>query len=245
VPDLRALHVPGDPLVLVNVWDPGTARAVEAAGFEAVATSSAAVARSIGSEDHEHMSAVEALDAARRVIEAVSVPVTVDFEGGYELAPEAIAERLLSIGASGCNLEDTDHRGAGPLRDAAEQAAMLAAVRAAAGDALVINARVDTFARAVPNALREGIERGKRYLDAGADCIYPILAADEHDIAALVGALGVINVNIGPGSPSLASLRQLGVARVSTASGLHRVLMTQAQDLIARIRGGDDTAFRV
>src|SRR5688572_23052661 len=144
--DLRALHVPGNPLVLPNTWDAASAKLVEDAGFPVVATSSAAVARVLGSDDHEAMSAEDALAAVTRIVGAVSVPVTADFEAGYGLDPDAIAYGLLGAGAVGCNIEDSDHHGPDPLVDAATHAARLAALRAAAGDALVINARVDTFA---------------------------------------------------------------------------------------------------
>lgn len=241
---LRALHVPGTPLVLANAWDAASAKLVEAAGFPVVATSSAAVARALGSEDHEAMSAEEALAASKRLIDAVSVPVTVDFEGGYGLDPDAVAYGLLGIGAAGCNLEDTDHRGAGPLVDASTQAARLTAVRAAAGDGLVINARVDTFARRVPNALAEAIERGKWYLDAGADCVYPILAGDEADIAAMVEALGVVNIMLRRGAPSLARCAELGVARVSVGSGLFSIMTSQVGAILTSLRDGDDSPFR-
>ena len=241
--DLRALHVPGSPLVLPNAWDATSARLVQEAGFPVVATSSAAVARVLGSEDHETMSAEDALAAVTRIAGAVSVPVTADFEGGYGLAPDAIAYGLLGAGASGCNIEDTDHRGPGPLVDAATHAARLAALRAAAGDALVINARVDTFARRVPNPVDEAIERGRRYLDAGADCIYPILAADEGDIARMVEALGVVNVMLRPGAPSVARCAELGVARVSVGSGLFSIMTSQVGAWLTSLRDGDDSMF--
>lgn len=241
---LRALHVPGDPLVLANVWDVTSARVVEAAGFPAIATSSGAVARAIGSEDHEVMSPDEALDVIARISFAVGVPVTADFESGYGLPPEEVVERLVAAGASGCNLEDTDHRNPGTLVDASAQAERLAAVRAAAGDRLVINARVDTFLHQLPNALDEAIERGRRYLAAGADCIYPIVARDESDIAALVDALGVVNVILRPGMPSVARLAELGVARISTAAGLHRIMTSQVGAVVTALRDGDDSAFR-
>ena len=99
--ELRALHVPGDPLVLPNAWDPASAKLVEDAEFPVVATSSAAVARVLGSEDHEAMSAEDALGAVTRIVGAVSVPVTADFEGGYGLDPDAIAYGLLGAGAVG------------------------------------------------------------------------------------------------------------------------------------------------
>jgi 2-methylisocitrate lyase-like PEP mutase family enzyme len=108
----------------------------------------------------------------------------------------------------------------------------------------VINARVDTFIHRVPNAVDEAIDRGRRYLDAGADCIYPIAAGDENDIARMVEAHGVVNVTISAGSPSLARCAELGVARASVASGLFRLMTSHVGGVLARLRGGDDTPFR-
>jgi 2-methylisocitrate lyase-like PEP mutase family enzyme len=241
---LRALHLPGHPLVLPNAWDITSARLVEEAGFPAVATSSAAVARSIGSEDHEAMSSEQALDAAKRIIDAVSVPVTVDFEGGYSLPADSVAYGLVQIGAAGCNIEDSDHRNPGLLMDPGVQARRIAAIREAAGDSLVINARVDTFVRGSESPRHEANERGRRYLDAGADCIYPILAADEEDIADMVDALGVVNIMLRKGGPSLARCVELGVARVSVGSGLYGIMTSQVGALLRKMRDGDDSAFR-
>lgn len=241
---LRALHVPGDPLVLPNAWDAASAKAVEEAGFTAVATSSGAVAWAMGSADHEQMTVDEAFGAVARISAAVRVPVTADIESGYGLAPDELVERLLAAGAVGCNLEDSDHRNRGTLVAAATHAARLAAIRAIAGDRLVINARVDTFIMRMPNAREEAIERGRRYLDAGADCVYPIIAGDDGDIAAMVGALGVVNVMLRPGAPSLARLAELGVARVSVGSGLFRIMTKQVDAVLQALREGDDSPFR-
>ncbi|WP_051713445.1 isocitrate lyase/PEP mutase family protein [Spirillospora albida] len=205
---LRALHVPGDPLLLPNVWDAGSAQIVQEAGFPALATASAAVAAMLGYPDHEGAPVDEMLAAAARVIGAASVPVTVDAEAGYGLEPADLARRLLAIGASGCNIEDT--RGGAPV-DPEVQAAYIAGVRAAAGDDLVINARVDTFLRGgTPD---EAVVRGRRYLEAGADCVYPILAPREA-VSHLVEALpGPVNVFKAPDVP-LKELVAAGVARV-------------------------------
>src|SRR3954469_3458998 len=113
---LRSLHRPGDPLLLPNAWDVATARAVAAAGFPVVATSSGAVAATLGYEDHEGAPAEEMLAAAARIARSVDVPVTVDAEAGYALEPAELVAALRSAGAAGCNLEDTDHV-AGTLRD--------------------------------------------------------------------------------------------------------------------------------
>ena len=229
---LRALHQPGKPLVLPNAWDPVSAHAVVAAGFPVVATSSAAVGAVLGRGDHEAMSPDEHLEAVQRITASVDVPVTVDFESGYGLPPAEVAHRLLAAGACGCNLEDTDHRGGGVLVDPAEQARRLGAVRDAAGAGLVINARIDTYLTQT-GGLAETIDRATRYLDAGADCVYPIGMADEADIAALVEAVGGAAVNVlrWPGVPTNDRLAGLGVARISYGSGLFRQA-TKALDRI-------------
>ncbi|MEV4458009.1 isocitrate lyase/phosphoenolpyruvate mutase family protein, partial [Microbispora sp. NPDC049633] len=144
---LRALHVPGDPVVLPNAWDAASARAVEAAGFPAVATGSESVAASLGYEDGHDTPVDEMFAAVARITRVVAVPVTADVERGYGLRAAELVERLAAAGAVGCNLEDSDPA-TGAMIDAAEQADFLAAVRAAAAEAgagLVVNARVDTF----------------------------------------------------------------------------------------------------
>src|SRR5512133_2213746 len=144
---LRSLHRPGAPLLLPNAWDVATARAVAAAGFPVVATTSGGVAGALGYEDHEGAPGDEMLAAAARIARGVDVPVTVDAEAGYGMEPAELVAALRSAGAAGCNLEDTDHA-AGRLRDPDRQAEWLRAVRREAsenGYGLVINARVDVF----------------------------------------------------------------------------------------------------
>src|SRR5919198_2657374 len=144
---LRSLHRPGTPLLLPNVWDVATARAVVAAGFPVVATTSGGVAEALGYEDDERAPAEEMLAAAARIARGVEVPVTVDAEAGYGMEPGELVAALRSAGAAGCNLEDTDHADE-TLRDPDRHADWLRAVRQAASDEsypLVINARVDVF----------------------------------------------------------------------------------------------------
>lgn len=246
---LRALHH-GEMLVLPNVWDAASAKAVAGAGFPAVATASAAVTAMLGYPDGEGAPWEEMFAAAGRVARAVSVPVTVDAEAGYGMRPRELVDRLLDIGAVGCNLEDTDHR-AGGLAEAGAHAQWLADVRSAADDAgvpIVINARVDTFlpAAGVPEAdrLAEAIRRGGLYRQAGADCVYPIGVRRKADLAALVAGLpGPINGN--PGDElDLATLRDLGVARVSYGPRFYLAaiagLKTAVRELVQddRIQGG-------
>jgi 2-methylisocitrate lyase-like PEP mutase family enzyme len=245
---LRSLHRPGDPLLLPNAWDVATARAVVAAGFPVVATTSGGVAATLGYEDHEGAPGDEMLAAAARIARGVEVPVTVDAEAGYGMEPAELVAALRSIGAAGCNLEDSDHA-AGGLRDPARHAEWLREVRQAAsedGYGLVINARVDVFLRAflagaagpgtqselVPEALR----RANAYLEAGVDCVYPIVLWEADPLRRFMSEVrGPVNVVRLPQAPSLAELAALGVARVSWGVLLHRDAMARFEDQLASL----------
>lgn len=239
---LRKLHTVGSFLVMPNAWDAVSARSFAGAGFTAIATTSGGVAQAVGYEDHENAPAEEMLAAAARITRAVDIPVTVDFEAGYGLSPEEVAQQLVAAGAAGMNIEDTDHHGSNALVDAEGQAKRLSAIKAAAravGVGLVLNARVDTFilrAGTREEQLAEGIRRGKLYLEAGADCIYPIGVIDESILAALVEAIGPINAMMINGrSPSLARLKEIGVRRVTYATTIFRELYTQLDSVAAGI----------
>src|SRR5262245_11876424 len=239
---LRKLHVAGDPLILANVWDPTSARVVESAGMRAIATSSNALAPVNGYEDHGHLPADVAFGALRRIADAVKLPVTADLEDGYGLSPEQFVDRLANAGACGANLEDSDHR-AGALVDADRHAERIAAVKAAArarGFDPVINARVDVHIHKGP--VEEGLKRARKYLDAGADCVFPIFLSDAPAIREYV-ALGPTNVLYGPGSIALRELARLGVVRISVASFLFRLLIKRLQVATDALRRFDDDGF--
>ncbi|HKH30469.1 MAG TPA: isocitrate lyase/phosphoenolpyruvate mutase family protein [Gaiellaceae bacterium] len=230
---LRSLHVPGRPLLLPNAWDAASARAVVEAGFPVVATTSGGVANALGYEDHQGAPVEEMLTAAARIARAVDVPVTVDAEAGYGLGPAELVAELERAGAAGCNLEDTDHD-TDALREPEEQAAWLRRVREAAdaaGYGLVINARVDVFLAAdadvpQPELVPDALARARVYLDAGADCVYPIALWDGDALRAFVdGAGGPVNALAFPKAPPVAELAALGVARVSWGGLLHRAAM--------------------
>ena len=224
---LRSLHVPGDPLVLPNAWDAASAKAVVAAGFPVVATTSAGVAAALGYEDHEGAPAEEMLAAAARIGRSVDVPVTLDAEAGYGLEPAELVARLKAAGAAGCNLEDTDH-GTGTLRGVREHASWLRSVRDAASEVdygLVINARIDVFLSG-SGSLAEAVDRAHAYFEAGVDCAYPIGLAERAAIAAFVAeAGGPVNILALDEAPSVAELAELGVARISYGGLLHRRTM--------------------
>ncbi|WP_371527656.1 isocitrate lyase/phosphoenolpyruvate mutase family protein [Streptomyces sp. NBC_01283] len=237
VDDFRALHhgrAPGDPLVLPGPWDAASARVFAEAGFPALATPSAGVAASLGYADGE-VPVDEMFAAVARIVRSVpaSVPVSADIEDGYGLPPKELVERLLATGAVGCNLEDSTD---GALRDPHEQADWLAEVRAAAGDGLFINARVDTFVRGVadPGA---AVERARLYVAAGADCVYPIFAPPEALPQLRAGIEGPINVGAkadGPSLRKLGELGELGATRITFGPGL----LVRATEALREIAGG-------
>ncbi len=245
---LRSLHRPGDPLLLPNAWDVATARAVVAAGFPVVATSSGGVAATLGYEDHEGAPGDEMLAAAARIARGVDVPVTVDVEAGYGMEPGELVAELRSMGAAGCNLEDSDYA-AGRLRDPDQHAEWLRAVREAAaedGYPLVINARIDVFLRpflagAAPGTQDElvpdAVRRANAYLEAGVDCVFPITLwetdALRHFISDVRGAVNVVRL---PQAPSLAELAELGVARVSWGILLHGEAMGRFEERLASLQ---------
>jgi 2-methylisocitrate lyase-like PEP mutase family enzyme len=246
---LRSLHVPGTPLVLPNGWDVASARAVAAAGFPVVATTSGGVAASLGYEDHEGAPGDEMLAAAARIATGVNVPVTVDAEAGYGMEPTDLVARLKEMGAAGCNLEDTNHA-SGELRDPVEQADWLRAVRGAAseqGYGLVINARIDVFLSALASGaeekrqadlVSETLARAHAYVEAGADCVFPIVLWERDALESFLSeASGPVNVLQIPPAPSHSELAELGVARISYGGLLHHDAMEQFGRLLESLPG--------
>jgi len=227
----RALHHSGPPLILLNAWDPVSARIVAAGGAAAIATSSGAMARILGYDDGQLTPVAEMLTAVARIVRAVGVPVTADMEAGYGLPAKEFAERLLETGAVGCNLEDSvDDK----LVDPAEFADYLAEVRAAAGADLVINARVDTFL--FEGTPADAVARGRLYRRAGADCIYPIFAPLEvlPELVAEIG--GPINAHAKPNGPTPAELVAAGAQRISYGTSVHTHLMDSLQELLPSLQ---------
>jgi 2-methylisocitrate lyase-like PEP mutase family enzyme len=244
---LRELHQIGRPLLLVNVWDVGGARAVLAAGSRAIATSSVAMASTRGGSD-DNRDREAAFTQLRQISAAVDVPVTADLEGGYGLAPGDLVDALLEAGAVGCNLEDTDHAAGDGLLDAQTHATYLAGVRAAAdhrGVGVVLNARIDAIIRHPRRdpaaALDEVLRRARLYLDAGADCVYPIGLTDPGLVARVVGELDR-PVNVNPSEP-LAALAEAGAARISLGGGVHKWMMGELERRARRLLDGDASAF--
>ncbi len=238
---LAALHRQGSPLVLVNAWDAASARIIEKAGAEAIATTSAGVAFACGYPDGEKISRERMLEAVAEIGAAVSLPVTADLERGYGDTPEEMrrtADGLLEAGAVGLNLEDGTGRSDTPLADVALQVEKIRAILAAGrrhGVPIVLNARTDVYLRGVgpeSGRLAEAVRRGEAYRDAGAACVFVPGVTDPAVIAELVARLACpINVLAAAGSPSIAELAKLGVARVSLGSGPMRAAMTLTRRL--------------
>jgi 2-methylisocitrate lyase-like PEP mutase family enzyme len=245
---LRSLHRPGDPLLLPNVWDVATAKAVVAAGFPVVATTSWGVAETLGYEDDERAPADEMFAAAARIARGVDVPVTVDAEAGYGMEPSELVSALRSVGAAGCNVEDTDHADQ-TLRDADRHAEWLTAVRRAAaedGYPLVINARVDVFlwpyvADPSPGIqeklVGEALRRATAYVEAGVDCVYPICLWETDPLRRFMSEVrGPVNLTRMAEGLDVAELAALGVARVSWALYLYWDAMTRFKEQIVSLK---------
>ncbi|MET8259804.1 isocitrate lyase/phosphoenolpyruvate mutase family protein [Micromonospora sp. NPDC005205] len=231
----RALHhdrAVGDPLVLPGPWDAASARVLADAGYPALATPSAGVAASLGYEDGA-TPPDEMFAAVARIVRAVSVPVSADVEGGYGLAPRELVGRLLEAGAVGCNLEDSE--GDATLKDPRRHADWLAEVRAEAGDALFVNARVDTFLFGTGDPA-DAVERARLYVAAGADCVYPILAPPQVLPRLREGISGPINMAAGPTRESVAELGRQGATRITFGPGMQRYAMASIGDLAAELR---------
>jgi 2-methylisocitrate lyase-like PEP mutase family enzyme len=227
---LRQLHHDRALLVLPNAWDVAGAVALAAApGVRALATTSGGVARSLGYEDEEQAPRDEMVRAAARIAAAVSVPVTADLEAGYG-DPAGTARAAWEGGIVGINFEDSP---GGALRPAGEQVSLIREIRAAVPE-LVVNARIDVFLRgAGAGGVDEAVERGKAYLAAGADCVYPIVCPTD-SIAELVERIdGPVNVLLTPNGPQPEELERLGVARATWGSGLAALAYAEAVRVVA------------
>jgi 2-methylisocitrate lyase-like PEP mutase family enzyme len=225
-----ALHVAGDPLILFNIWDAGSAQAVAKAGAKAIASGSASVAGAFGAQDGEDVSLDDALANAARIVASVDLPVTIDFEGGYAVDAAAAAanvSRLAATGAVGCNFEDQIVGGEG-MHPTEIQAQRIVAVRQAVGKAFFINARTDYFLQAKP-ADHDGtladaaVERVKAYADAGASGFFIPGLTDLALVERIVRASPLpVNAMTWPGAPTREQWANAGIARISYGPGPFR-----------------------
>ena len=246
----HTLHKKGEPVILYSIWDPGSAKIVADAGAKAIATGSWPVAAAHGFADGEQIPLDLAMDNLRRIDSAVDLPVSVDLEGGYGVAPEVVAEtvgRACEAGAVGFNFEDQIVGGSG-LYDVPVQVSRIAAARAAAdksGWSAFINARTDLFLKAKPDThdqamLDDAIARAKAYEDAGANGFFAPGLADEGLIGRLCEATQLpVNIIALPHVPDTSTLANLGVARISYGPVPYRRMAKWLEDEARQALAGE------
>ena len=238
---LKALHVKGDPVLLFNIWDAGSAQAMQSAGAKVIATGSWSVAAAHGYEDGEKLPFDWVLANLKRIIACVNLPVTIDLEGGYGQSPSEVqqaARKVIEAGAVGINLEDQKMRGDG-LYSMEEQSERIRAVRTAADDApmpLFINARTDIFLKTNPvrhdaSHLDEAARRAKYYAEAGASGFFVPGLRNAKYIETLCALSPIpVNIMVMSDTPPTKQLAELGVARISYGPEPYRQVMMMLQE---------------
>jgi 2-methylisocitrate lyase-like PEP mutase family enzyme len=239
--ELLRLHQDPALLTVVNVWDVITTQVVtQVEGTKAVATASHSIASSFGYPDGENIPLDLMLEQVERIVDATDLPVTADLEGGYGDAAETV-RRAIGIGVVGANIEDQMK----PLAEAAKQVEDIMRVAEQEGVDFVLNARTDAFPKGRDRdrgeVLKDAVERGRAFLDAGAPVVFVPAVLSEEEVQTLVDAYGPQRLTmIGiPGNPPLARLEELGVARVSYGPLAQNVALTALQELVEDVhRGG-------
>jgi 2-methylisocitrate lyase-like PEP mutase family enzyme len=243
------LHKDKEILVLLNSWDPGSSKLIEACGLKAIATTSMGISAALGYPDCQAIPFEEMLDAVTKIVNGVSLPVTADIEGGYGKNLNEIilyAEKFISTGIAGVNIEDS-HDLDPHLLDESEFCERLSAIRDLSnslGFHLVINARTDVFltqSGEPEHRLAEAIRRGNKYREAGADCIFIPGVFEEDKIATMVKEIyAPVNILANPSisavlPPSISVLENLGVARVSFGSSIMKSTLTLTKKIISEV----------
>ncbi len=244
----RALHIPGDPLILVNIWDAGSAKAVAAAGAKAIATGSFGVAGAQGRADGEDFPLEEVFENLDRILSVTDLPVTIDMEAGYGADPATVGvsvARARAAGAAGINMEDR-------LPGATDLLSMTEAgrrYRAAADTGIFVNARCDTFRG--QDAAKDGgrlvaatLERARAYADAGAGSLFIPFLLDPKCIGAICEASPLpVNILRGKGGPTHKELADLGVARISHGHQPWAAAMAWLARQAAQVMAGDEPDY--
>lgn len=239
-----ALHSQPFPLVLANVWDASSARIAEQAGYQALGTSSAAIATMLGYEDGESLSFEEMYYVVCRIRAATSLPLSVDMESGYADTPAGIVEnlrRLASSGIAGVNLEDSRvSNGVRVLEDAALFANRLRFISQALTSSrcpLFLNVRTDPFLMNLPNAREETLLRARCYAEHDADGLFVPCVTSPEDIVSIVNHISLpLNVMCMPDLPDFATLGKLGVRRISMGNAVHSAIQNALNDLLLTLR---------
>jgi 2-methylisocitrate lyase-like PEP mutase family enzyme len=238
-------------LVLLNSWDAGSSRLIEACGFKAIATTSMGIAASLGYPDCQVIQLSEMIERITGIVKAVHVPISVDFEAGYGNNTDEVVNsvaRIIETGIVGINIEDSVEL-CPNLIDEAEFSERISAIRAlteSLGFHLVINARTDSFytSSASPREkLAESIRRGNKYREAGAGCIFVQSVWEREMISTLVKEIHApVNILVNPGigagmPPSVRELQDLGVARVSLGSGVMKATLALIKKVADELSG--------
>ena len=245
VETFRALHVPGDPLMLFNIWDAGSARAVADAGAKAIATGSYGVAEAHGLKDGETMPLDLVLANCRRIVAITDLPVTIDLEAGYGATPDEVGVSVAAAreaGACGINLEDRLAEQTVPM-PIADYVPRLAA---AAASGLFVNARCDVYwgrkpEQIGPALVEQVLERARAYADAGASGLFVPFLGDHASIGAICeGSPLPVNVLWAPGRGNRPTLANLGVARISHGHGPWAAAMRYLADKAKKVFAGEE-----
>ena len=230
-----ALHKQDKLLVLPNIWNPVTARILEAKGFSAAATASAAISSSLGYQDGEKIKLSTHLEIIKRIVDSVDIPVTADIESGYATGIRELKDsinKIIDTGVAGINIEDSKDK-EGLIRDMNEQGDRIATVREVANERelhLVINARIDWFLSKTDKSLNEVteevIKRANAYIKSGADCVYPVGVLDLETIKTLLKAISSpINILGSHRTIPLKTMQEIGINRVTFGPFLFRSSM--------------------
>jgi 2-methylisocitrate lyase-like PEP mutase family enzyme len=243
----KKLHHGSDILVLPNIWDPLGAALLESLGYPAVATASASVALTSGFEDGERVPFGDVLIRLKAIAGSVNLPVTADIESGYAASNEELEkniEQVINTGIVGINLEDHDKQSDAlfSLEAQSKRIRMVRKVAETMNVPLFINARTDVYLRGrgfvtAEEKLNETIRRGKAYLDAGADGLFPPAMKDKEQLAKLIASLRCpVNVIAFPGIPDFKILKEIGVARLSLGPGFLKIAIKAMKQLALKLK---------
>lgn len=242
----RQLHE-GGLLLLPNIWDALGASLVEHMGFPAVATASASLAWSNGYKDAEQIPFYMALSQIKSIVTATSLPVTADIESGYSGSLSALKEKiqmLLDAGIVGINIEDFDHRSKNffSTEEQCERLQLIKNTADESGVPLFINARIDVFTKmngTDEEKLESFLQRGRAYLQSGADCIFALGVKEREALQEIVRELNCpVNVLFFPGVPDLLTLQQIGVRRVSFGPNLLKIAVAAMKNFMQQLKEG-------
>jgi 2-methylisocitrate lyase-like PEP mutase family enzyme len=239
----KELHHQTKPLIIGNVWNVQSAKVYEKLNFQAIGTSSAAIAHSLGYEDGEQMPFLDLLFIVEKISKSITLPLSVDIEFGYGDTATEIANNIIALeklGVLGINIEDSFFdNGERKLKDSIQFSKLLQEVKSILTQqeiSIFINVRCDAFLLNVPNALQVTTERIKSYEQSGADGLFLPCITKENDIATIVSQTKLpLNVMCMPELPNFETLEKLGVKRISMGNFLNAYAYTSIEDITTKI----------